>query len=532
MAVAKIRFCVFKSGAGQKPSRRVDGSNAKKAPFKGSFVDFPVKIRMSKLTLDPARRRHVGMAAFDVDLFVIGGGSGGVRAARIAAGYGATVAIAEEFRIGGTCVIRGCVPKKLMVYASRFRDDFADAAGFGWKVAPPSFDWRKLVAAKEAEISRLSEIYRANLEQAGVLIINSRAELEDAHTVLLRADGRRIRARFILIATGGTPVLEPDVPGREYAITSNEVFDLPTLPKHLLIVGAGYISVEFASIFVRLGSKVSIATRGENVLRGFDDDMRNGVRDALIHAGVDLHFSLLPTRIEKTADGYKVHLTEGLHLSVDQVMIATGRRPNTADLGLEKAGVRLDGVGAIEVDAFSKSNVDSIYAVGDVTNRIALTPIAIREGHAFADTAFGNKPTAVVHANVPTAVFTTPEVGTVGLSESEARAIYDCVDIYSASFRPLKGALSGRAERVSMKIVVDGVTDVVVGVHILGEDAGEMAQILALAIKLGAKKSDFDETIAVHPTSAEELVTMRVRTARYERVTAGPEAPDALIQEA
>ncbi|VTZ26403.1 Glutathione reductase [Methylocella tundrae] len=468
------------------------------------------------------------MADFDVDLFVIGAGSGGVRAARIAAGYGARVAIAEEFRIGGTCVIRGCVPKKLMVYASRFKDDFDDAAGFGWTVSAPSFSWRKLVSGKEQEISRLSAIYRANLDKAGVLTIDSRAVVEDANTVRLLADGRQLRAKKILIATGGTPVLDPDIPGREYAITSNDVFDLPSLPGRLLIVGAGYISVEFASIFARLGTKVAIATRGENVLRGFDEDLRNGVRDALIHAGVDFHFSHLPTRIEKNSGDLRAHLTSGIYLDVDHVMLATGRRPHTAGLGLETAGVELDGLGAVVVDAFSKSSVDSIYAVGDVTNRLALTPIAIREGHAFADTVFGDKPTAVIHVNVPTAVFTTPEIGTVGLSESEARAIYDCVDIYSASFRPLKATLSGRAEKVCMKIVVDGATDVVLGVHILGDDAGEMAQLLAIAVRLGAKKADFDATIAVHPTSAEELVTMRTRTARYERATMGPEAPDAI----
>jgi glutathione reductase (NADPH) len=471
------------------------------------------------------------MADFDLDLFVIGAGSGGVRAARISAGYGAKVAIAEDFRVGGTCVIRGCVPKKLMVYASRFRDDFDDASGFGWTIPARSFDWPKLVAAKEKEISRLSAIYRANLNKAGVAIIDSRAEVEDAHTVRLTADGKKICARKILVATGGAPVLDPVIPGRELAVTSNEIFDLPSLPERLLIVGAGYISVEFASIFARLGSEVAIATRGENVLRGFDDDMRCCVRDALRDAGVSLHFSHLPTRIEKTVDGLRAHLTEGLSLDVDQVMIATGRRPNTKGLGLEKAGVRLNGVGAVLVDAFSKSNIDSIYAVGDVTDRIALTPIAIREGHAFADTVFGGKPTAVDHVIVATAVFTTPEVGTVGLSESEARAIYDCVDIYEASFRPLKASLSGRAEKTCMKIVVDADTDIVLGVHIFGEGAAEMAQLSALAIKLRAKKADFDATVAVHPTSAEELVTMRTRTARYERATPGPEAPDAVVME-
>lgn len=472
------------------------------------------------------------MADFDVDLFVIGAGSGGVRAARIAAGYGAKVIVAEEFRVGGTCVIRGCVPKKLMVYASRFKDDFADAAGFGWSVGAPSFDWSKLVASKEWEISRLSTIYRANLDKAGVAIIDSRAEVEDAHTLRLCADGRRIRARTILVATGGAPVLEPDIPGREYAITSNEIFDLSELPQRLLIVGGGYIAVEFASIFARLGSKVTLVTRGENVLRGFDEDMRIGVRDGLAHAGVDLHFGRLPTGIEKTPDGFHVALTRGERLDVDRVMLATGRLPNTPGLGLDKAGVELDGVGAVKVDAFSKSNVDSIYAVGDVTNRVALTPVAIREGHAFADSVFGGKPTPVAHTNIPTAVFTTPELGTVGLSEADARAIYDCVDIYSASFKPLKASLSKRQEPVCMKIVVDGATDRVLGVHILGDDAGEMAQLLAIAVRLGATKADFDATMAVHPTSAEELVTMRVRTARYERETVGPEGPGAAAAQA
>ncbi|MGH6796825.1 MAG: FAD-dependent oxidoreductase, partial [Roseiarcus sp.] len=328
-------------------------------------------------------------------------------------------------------------------------------------------------------MSRLSAIYRANLHKVGVAIIDGRAEVEEVHTVRLLADGEKFRARKILIATGGAPVLDPVIPGGEFAITSNEIFDLPSLPERLLIVGAGYISVEFASIFARLGSKVAIATRGENVLRGFDDDMRCCVRDALHDAGVSLHFSHLPTRIEKTADGFRAHLTEGLSLDADQVMLATGRRPSTKGVGLEKAGVQLNGVGAVVVDAFSKSNVDSIYAVGDVTDRIALTPIAIREGHAFADTVFGGKPTAVDHVNVATAVFTTPEVGTVGLSESEARAIYDCVDIYEASFRPLKASLSGRAEKICMKIVVDAETDIVLGVHIFGEGAAEMAQLLA-----------------------------------------------------
>jgi glutathione reductase (NADPH) len=472
------------------------------------------------------------MADFDVDLFVIGAGSGGVRAARIAAGHGAKVMVAEEFRVGGTCVIRGCVPKKLMVYASRFADDFIDAAGFGWSVPEPSFDWSKLVAAKEKEISRLSEIYRTNLDKVGVPIVDSRAEVEDAQTVRLLADGRLVRARKILVATGGTPVLEPAIPGLEHTITSNEVFDLPEMPKSMLIVGGGYIAVEFAALLARLGTKVTIAMRGENVLRGFDEDLRTGLRDALAHAGIDLKFATLPTRIEKTSQALAVTLVDGTALLVDQVMIATGRNPHTKGLGLEKAGVELDRIGAVKVDAWSQTNVESIYAVGDVTNRVALTPVAIREGHAFADTVFGNKKIAVDHTNIATAVFTTPEIGTVGMTEAAARESFDIVDIYLANFRPLKATLSGSQDKTMMKLVVDGKTDRVLGVHILGESAGEMAQVLGIAVKMGAKKADFDETMAVHPTSAEELVTMRTRTARFERETLDPgAAPAALLSE-
>jgi glutathione reductase (NADPH) len=465
------------------------------------------------------------MASYDVDLFVIGAGSGGVRAARVAAAHGATVMIAEEFRIGGTCVIRGCVPKKLMVYASRYKDHFEDAAGFGWALAAPSFDWARLVAAKEKEITRLSAAYRANLEKAGIAIEDSRAEIDDAHCLRLLASGRKVSAKVILIATGARPVLEPDVPGSEHAITSNEVFDLASLPKRMLIIGGGYIAVEFASIFARLGTGVTLAARGENVLRGFDEDMRTGVRDALEETGVKLTFGVEPIRIEKTREGHRVSLTKGASCDADQVLIATGRRPNTKGLGLERAGVEIDSLGAVKVDGFSKTNIDSIYAVGDVTNRVALTPVAIREGHAFADTVFGGKPQAVVHSNIPTAVFSTPELGCVGLTETQARAAFDCVDIYEARFRPLKATLSGRAEKTLMKIVVDGGTDHVLGVHILGEDAAEMAQLLGIAVRMGATKADFDATMALHPTSAEELVTMRTRTARFEREVAGPEGP-------
>ena len=456
------------------------------------------------------------MSDFDLDLFVIGAGSGGVRAARIAAGYGAKVMVAEEFRIGGTCVIRGCVPKKLMVYASRFADDFADAAGYGWTVPPASFDWRTLVDAKEKEISRLSAIYKTNLERAGVQVVEQRAEITGPNSIRL-ADGRSLTAKTILVATGGAPVLEPAIPGVEHAISSNEVFDLPDLPKAMLIVGGGFIAVEFASVFARLGTKVTLAFRADNVLRGFDEDLRTGLRDALKHAGVDVQAGALPTAIHKAADGLAVTLSNGEARQVDQVLIATGRRPHVTGLGLEAAGVAMDWNGAVHVNEYSQTSVPSIFAVGDVTNRINLTPVAIREGHAFADTQFGGKNICVDHSNVASAVFTTPEIGTVGLTEAEARERFDVVDIYAASFRPMKATLSGSAEKTMMKIVVDGVSDQVLGVHILGHEAGEMAQLLGIAVKMGATKADFDATMAVHPTASEELVTMRTRSARYER---------------
>jgi glutathione reductase (NADPH) len=463
--------------------------------------------------------------SYDVDLFVIGGGSGGVRAARIAAGYGASVMIAEEFRMGGTCVIRGCVPKKLYVYASRFADDFADAAGFGWTLPEkPVFHWPTLVAAKEKEISRLSQIYANNLGKAGVQIVETRARIIDAHTVQLKSDGRRISAGKILVATGGTPTLEPKIPGVEHTITSNEIFDLADFPKRLLVIGGGYIAVEFASVFARLCAQVALAFRGENILRGFDEDLREGLRVELTHAGIAIYPATLPIALEKRADGLAVTFSDGEQRVFDQVLVATGRIPHTRGMGLENAGVELDHVGAIKVDAFSRTNVSSIFAVGDVTNRVNLTPVAIREGHAFADTQFGGKEAVVVHTDIPTAVFTTPEIGTVGMTEAEARRIFDVVDIYEASFRPMKATLSGRPEKTLMKIVVDGQTDQVLGVHILGHEAGEMAQLLGVIVKLKATKADFDATMAVHPTAAEELVTMRTRQARYEREAqiAGP----------
>ena len=454
------------------------------------------------------------MSGFDYDLVVIGAGSGGVRAARVAASHGAKVAIVEEFRVGGTCVIRGCVPKKLYVLASRFKDEFEDAAGFGWRVGDSAFDWPSLVAAKEKEITRLSGLYVETLNNANVELIRARATLAGENLVHL-SDGRTVGARYILVATGGAPMLAPHVPGIEWAISSNEIFDLPSFPQRLLIVGAGYIAVEFASVFARLGAQVCLAYRAELPLRGFDEDLRARLAEALSHAGVTHHAGALPTRIDKCAGGLAVAMSDGRTIEFDAVLIATGRRPLTRNLGLERAGVETRENGAVRVDAFSRSNIPSIYAVGDVTDRVNLTPVAIREGHAFADTVFGDAPTAVDHELVPSAVFTTPEIGTVGLSEGVARERFAALDIYETSFRPLRATLSGRAERVYMKLVVDAESQRVLGAHIFGPEAGEMAQLVAISLRMGATKRDFDATMAVHPTMAEELVTMRTPARRH-----------------
>jgi len=456
--------------------------------------------------------------AFDLDLFVIGAGSGGVRAARIAASHGAKAMVAEEFRIGGTCVIRGCVPKKLMVFASRFADAFRDAPAFGWTVGPTHFDWSRLVAAKEAEITRLSGIYRRNLEASGVEIVQSRAAVAGPNRVRL-ATGQDISARHILIATGGRPTLLPGVEGIEHAITSNEVFDLATFPQRLLVVGGGYIAVEFACLFRRLGAEVTLALRADNILRGFDEDMRVGLRDQLAAAGVQFRFGQLPRAIVRRHDGLDVDFAGGAPAAFDAVLIATGRAPNSAGLGLQAAGVALDSHGAVIVNADSTSSVPSIHAVGDVTNRINLTPVAIREGHVLADRLFGGGTVRADHENVASAVFTTPEIGSVGLTQAQAVDRYGTVDIYKTAFRPMKATLTGGAERTIMKLIVDVASERVVGAHILGADAGEMIQLLAIAIKMGARKSDLDATMAVHPTAAEELVTMRKPT---ERVTRPP----------
>ena len=456
----------------------------------------------------------------EVDLFVIGAGSGGVRAARIASGYGARVMIAEEYRVGGTCVIRGCVPKKLLVYASRFAEEFEDAKGFGWTLAEPTFDWATLIANKDKEIDRLEKAYTANLDRAKVKIAKSRAVMVDPHTVKLMATGETVRAKHILIATGGWPSLGKEIEGHEHIISSNEALDLKELPKRILIQGGGYIAVEFAGIFNGLGSEVTLVYRGDNILRGFDEDVRNHLRAEMEKRGIRILTKKIVEAVEKVDHGLCVELSDHEDILVDKVMFATGRRPNVKGIGLEAAGVKLDERGAIAVNEFSQTNVSHIYAVGDVTDRIALTPVAIREGHAFADSVFGRKSTPVDHTNVPSAVFSEPECGVIGLTEAQACEKLAKVDIYKATFRPMKATLSGRDTRTLMKLVVDGLTDRLVGAHIVGPEAGEMIQLIGIAVKMKATKADFDATMAVHPTASEELVTMREKTATHVRQAA------------
>ncbi|MGE0036866.1 MAG: glutathione-disulfide reductase [Xanthobacteraceae bacterium] len=460
------------------------------------------------------------MSDHEVDLFVIGAGSGGVRAARIAAGYGAKVMIAEEYRVGGTCVIRGCVPKKLLVYASRFADEFEDAAGYGWTVPEPSFDWSTLIANKDREIARLELAYTTNLERSKVEIVKSRAVIEDVHTVRLLASGATVRAKHILIATGGAPHLGAEIAGLEHVISSNEAFHLDELPKRILIQGGGYIAVEFACIFGGLGSEVTLVYRGENILRGFDDDVREHLRGEMERRGIKIVTRQTVDAVEKVDHGYCVELTDRESYVVDKVMFATGRRPNVSGLGLERAGVTLSKTDAITVNEYSQTSVPHIYAVGDVTDRVNLTPVAIREGHAFADTVFGGRPTRVDHADIPTAVFSEPELGVIGLTETQACALLAKVDIYKTSFRPMKMTLAGRDTRSFFKLVVDGETDRVVGCHIVGPDAGEMVQLVGVAVKMRATKADFDATMAVHPTAAEELVTLRQKAYSHVRQAA------------
>jgi glutathione reductase (NADPH) len=456
------------------------------------------------------------MADHDVDLFVIGAGSGGVRAARIASGHGARVMVAEEYRVGGTCVIRGCVPKKLLVYASRFADEFEDAAGYGWTLGEPTFDWATLIANKDREIARLEAAYTTNLERSNVAIVKSRAVLEDPHTVRLLATGKTVRAGTILIATGAAPYLGAEIAGLEHVISSNEAFHLTELPKRVLIQGGGYIAVEFATIFNGLGSEVTLTYRGEQILRGFDNDVRDHLATEMTKRGIKIVTRQTVDCIEKVDHGLDVTLSDRESFVVDCVMFATGRKPNVQELGLDKAGVAL-ARGAIAVDAFSRTSAPNIYAVGDVTDRIALTPVAIREGHAFADTVFGRKPTKVDHSDVPTAVFSEPEVGVIGLTEGQAAESYPRVDIYKTSFRPMKASLAARDTRSFFKLIVDAVTDRVLGCHIVGPDAGEMIQLVGIAVKMNATKADFDAVMAVHPTAAEELVTLRSKAYTVER---------------
>jgi glutathione reductase (NADPH) len=459
------------------------------------------------------------MSEYDVDLFVLGGGSGGVRAARVAAQHGARVMVAEEYRMGGTCVIRGCVPKKLLVYAARFRGEFEDAEGYGWTLSHASFDWPTLIANKDKEIARLEAAYTATLDKAGVKIVKTRGVLTDAHTVQL-ANGQRVRAAYVLIATGGAPSYGEPIPGIEHAISSNEAFHLPELPRRVVIQGGGYVALEFATIFSGLGSEVTVVYRGENILRGFDDEVRHHVRMDMEKRGVRVVTGCKIAAIGRGSAHLSVQMSSGNHISADCVMFATGRLPNVSKIGLQEAGVEIAKNGGIAVDEYSRTSAANIYAVGDVTNRVNLTPVAIREGHAFADTVFGGKPTAVDHANVPTAVFSEPEVGAVGLTETQARERLAKTDIYKAMFKPLKATLSGRDTTVLLKLVVDGISDRVVGCHVVGEGAAEMTQLAAVAVKLGATKADFDATMALHPTAAEELVTMRTRSASYARAAA------------
>jgi glutathione reductase (NADPH) len=446
---------------------------------------------------------------YDYDLFTIGAGSGGTRASRIAALAGARVAVAEEYRIGGTCVIRGCVPKKLLVYGSEYRQHFHDAAGFGWQVGQPHFDWPTLRHNVQAEVSRLSGLYAQNLQKAGVTVFEERAEVIGPHTVRLVKQQRDVTAERILIATGGRTILPRGIPGAEHVITSNDAFMLEALPRRIVIAGGGYIALEFATIFHGLGVETTLAYRGTQLLRGFDDDIRTHVQTEMERSGIRIKTGAVFSRIDQLSHGFDCEMSDGSHLETDLVMFAIGREPYVEGLGLERAGVSLNEAGAVRVDAYSQTNVPSIYAVGDVTNRVNLTPVAIREGHAFADTVYHQRPTAVDHADIPSAVFCHPSVGVVGLTEAAARKRHASIDIYRTSFRPMKHILANNQERMLMKLVVDGASDKLLGVHIAGPDAPEMIQLAAVAVKAGLTKSQWDSTIALHPTAAEELVLMR-----------------------
>jgi glutathione reductase (NADPH) len=448
------------------------------------------------------------VAKYDYDLFVIGAGSGGVRAGRLAALSGAKVAMAEEHRVGGTCVIRGCVPKKFMVYASEFSNQIQVAGGYGWDVGEAQFDWKRFLEAKDREIARLSGIYVTNLSNAGAEIVHAKARLKDAHTIELVGKGE-VTADKILVATGGRPWKPTEFAGAEHIITSEEAFHLPELPKRIMIAGGGYIAVEFAGIFAGLGVDTTLVYRGPNILRGFDDDIRSHVTEEMKKRGVKVMLGCQHQSIEKTATGYVSHMDGCGDIETDLVMFATGRKPYVEGLGLENAGVALNDAGAITVDKFSKTNVDNIWAVGDVTDRINLTPVAIREGAAFAQTEFYNNPTTFDHDMVASAVFSQPPVGSVGLSEADARHLHGKVDIYISRFRPMKTTFYGGDERCMIKLVVQAGTEKILGCHVVGPDSPEIIQMAAIALKMGVTKPQWDSTCAVHPTLAEELVTMR-----------------------
>ena len=467
------------------------------------------------------------MSEFDYDLFVIGGGSGGVRAARVAAEHGARVAIAEEDRVGGTCVIRGCVPKKLLVHASHFSEALEDSVGFGWTVDNVRFDWATLRDNVAADVAWLSGIYIRNLERSGVELHLSRAVIEDVHRIRLVNEDRAVSARYILVATGGVPSIDRGLPGIEHAITSNEAFHLDKLPKRLLVVGGGYIAVEFAGVFNGLGSDTTLLYRGEEVLRGFDADVRKAVHVGMEHRGVSIVCGDTIASIEKGSRGLVATTGSGDTIEADQVLLATGRAPNVQGFGLDDVGVAIDAAGAIIVDQHYRTNVDNIFAVGDVTNRMRLTPIAIREGTAVADSLFGGRETTIDYEDVPTAVFSQPEAGTVGLTEAQAVEDYPSVDVYRASFKPLPNRVAGRDERMMVKLVVDAETDRVLGFHAVGPHAGELAQLVGIAVKMRATKADFDATVAVHPTVAEEIVTMKKPVERHRRGKADVHLPSA-----
>jgi len=452
------------------------------------------------------------MADYDYDLFVIGAGSGGVRAARLAAMSGARVAVAEEYRVGGTCVVRGCVPKKLMVYASAFARDLELAPGYGWTVDGAKFDWPTFLMNKDQEIARLSGVYTTNLTKAGADLFHGTARFLDPHTLEVTGEkGKQtVTAARILIAAGGRPSLPDDVPGIEHAITSEEAFQFTELPKRMVIVGGGYIAVEFACIFHGLGVDVNLIYRGDNLLRGFDEDVRAHLAQELRQRGLKVSLACKHQKIEKRADGVLVsHLSPNHVMESEVVMFATGRSPHVKGLGLDAAGVKLTPKGAVAVDDFSRTNVEHIWAVGDVTDRVPLTPVAIREAQCFAETEFYGRPMTFDHADIPTAVFSQPPVGVVGLTESQARHKLGAIDVYLTRFRPMRSAFAGGDERMLMKLIVERSTDKVVGCHVVGVDAAEIIQMAGIAVKAGLTKAQWDATCALHPSAGEELVTLR-----------------------